>query len=170
MGTDNLARWTIYSYEFARERLVRLDCLMNAFGLPIGIVVLRADNDTGVAGVLFVKTNEIAAIDSQKGAIIFSGEGQHFRVVNGLIVSPRLVCGQNIMPKSAKSVHNLQGKVFICIQRGHTLRLLVFFDGLVYFVVVSIGVQPCVNQIGGAQRWIVLQNSRLVPSQTPIIF
>ncbi len=42
MGTDNLARWTIYSYKFARERLVLSDCFVNAFGLPIGIVVLRA--------------------------------------------------------------------------------------------------------------------------------
>jgi hypothetical protein len=97
----SLSSRPVHANERTLEAGRRLDGIVDALRLAIGISVLGANDDAAMRWLLAMQANEIAAIDGEQGASIGDRVGEYVRIRYALIIETSFAHCQYIMAELA---------------------------------------------------------------------
>ena len=95
-----------------------------------------------------VQVPEVLAVVSEYRAASRVGEGKYILVGEAQARSTCFACRQDVVPQTPQCLDRRVGKVFIRVEAGHGLRLLVLANLPLDFVEVGGDIRPGVDQIG----------------------
>lgn len=89
---------------------------MNTLPLAGKVCVLTTNDDSGMATILLVQTDEVAPIDGHDSPTVGSSEVQHFGIGHPFAGPTDVARSQNIVPQPPQHVDDWLRKVFVRVQ------------------------------------------------------
>ena len=103
----------IHPQQLTGERIQLLKLGMHTGGQGGKVGIVRADDDSGMIGVLAVEADEVLAVMCEDGAAIFDGITQNLVIGDASVRFASVVSGLYIIPEPTKLLDNREREVFV---------------------------------------------------------
>ena len=109
----------MHAYQLARQYVGLGDRAVNPLSLAENIGVLGAHDNTGVGGVLLMKSNEVAPVQREHDPVVVGRERENRFVSHRPARFSGFCRGQDIVPTGAQGLDDSQWEVLVGVERCH---------------------------------------------------